>query len=159
MSADGKIYITISDARTGEVIKGTDISVSDKPKKKTEEEKRNDFIQHQLFHLIEKEAKQMVQYSLGNIGNFTGDYNAQRDVNYALSATGVLSSIAMGALAGAKYGPWGAAIGAGVVAASQAVNFGLQLHSQNVEIKKQNYNISQLRQLSGLDGLTNGSRI
>lgn len=160
--SDGKIYITISDARTGEVIKDTNISVPSEPKqkKKTEEEKRNDFIRHQLFHLIENEAKTMVNYSISNIGNFTGDYNAQRDINYALSATGVMTSIGLGAWQGAKIGGIpGAIIGASAVTLSQAVNFGLQLRSQNLEIRKQNYNINQLRQLSGLDGLTNGSRI
>lgn len=159
MSADGKIYITISDARTGEVIKGTDVSVSNEPKKEKEKTTLSDFAKHQFFNLIEREAKQMINYSLGNIGNFTGDYNAQRDVNFALSAAGVIGSIGMGAVAGAKYGPWGAAIGAAVVATSQAVNYGLQLRSQNLEIRKQNYSINQLKQLSGLDGLTNGSRI
>lgn len=154
---DGKIYITISDSRTGEVIKDTNISVAKKEDK--EEKLFRDYVKHEFFNLIEKEARQMVNYSLGNIGNFTGDYNAQRAVNFGLSTTSVIRSIGMGALVGAKYGPWGAVIGAGVVAASQVVNFGFQLHSQNLEIRKQNYNVRQLRQLSGLDGLTNGSRI
>lgn len=158
MSADGKIYITISDTRESETVKGTDKSAP-KKEKKPQEEKNNDFIKHQLFNLLESQAKQMVQYSIGNIGNFTGDYNAQRQVNFTMSAISVVSNIGMGAFAGAKYGPWGAVVGAAVVAVSQGVNFGLQLHSQNLEINKQNYNIQQLRKLSGLDGLTNGSRI
>lgn len=157
---DGKIYITISDTRSSENIKGTDVTVS---KSKKEESKKNplgDFAKHQFYNLIEREAKQMINYSLANIGNFTGDYNAQRDVNFMLSAAGVAGSIGLGAIRGAMIGgPVGAIIGAGVVTAAQVVNFGLQLHSQNIEIKKQNYSISQLRQLSGLDGLTNGSRI
>lgn len=160
MSTDGKIYITISDARTGEVIKGTDISVSDNPKKEKEKTTLGDFARHQFFNLIEREAKQMINYSISNIGNFTGDYNAQRDVNFALSTAGVIGSVGMGAFQGAQVGGIpGAIIGAAVVATSQAVNFSLQLRSQNLEIRKQNYSIGQLKQLSGLDGLTNGSRI
>ena len=102
----------------------------------------------------------MANYSLSNIGNFTGDYNAQRQVNFARSAinvaTGLVTSAYMGFAVG---GPIGTIIGAGISAASQVINFGLQLNSESIEIKKQNYNIQQLRQLSGLDGLTNGSRI
>lgn len=158
--SDGKIYITISDARTGEVLKDTKITV---PKSENAQEAKtnniNLFIKHQLFNLIESEAKQMINYSLGNIGNFTGDYNAQAEVNAALSATNSLKSIAIGAMAGATFGIPGMIIGGATVAASQLINFGLQMHSQKIEVRKQNYNIQQLRQLSGLDGLTNGSRI
>jgi len=157
--SDGKIYITISDTRTGEVLGGTNIQVPKAPKSENNENVLKDFAKHQFFNLIESEAKQMVNYSLSNIGNFTGDYNAQREVNFGLSALGFVRSLGMGAIAGAQYGPVGAAIGVGVMAISQTINFGLQLHSQNLEIRKQNYSINQLRQLSGLDGLTNGSRI
>ena len=129
----------------------------------TQKEEKNvlgDFAKHQFFNLIEREAKQMVNYSLQNIGNFTGDYNAQRNVNYALSAMGVIGSIGLGAWNGLKIGgPIGALVGATTVATAQVVNFGLQLKSQNIETRKQNYSIEQMRQLSGLDGRTNGSRI
>lgn len=158
MSADGKIYITISDTRTGEG--GGDKEPKEKKPRRTQEEILRDFAKHQFFNFIENEAKQMVNYSLSNIGNFTGDYNAQRQVNFARSAinvaTGLVTSAYMGFAVG---GPVGALIGAGISAASQVINFGLQLNSESIEIKKQNYNIQQLRQLSGLDGLTNGSRI
>lgn len=157
--SDGKIYITISDTRTGEVIKDTNISVASGDKKKKEETTLKDFVNHQFFHLIENEAMQMVQSSLGNIGNFTGDYNAQRQVNNTLSGLNTLKGIALGMVAGAKYGPFGAIVGGATVATTQLINFGLRLHSENVEIRKQNYSINQLKQLSGLDGLTNGSRI
>ena len=156
--SDGKIYITISDARTGEVIKGTNLTT---PKKeKDPEEELQKYIMHEFRNFITSQAKNMVNYSLGNVGNFTGDYNSQRSINYGLSAAGVASNIVMGAVAGAKVGgAYGALIGAGIAATSQIINFGLQMNSQNLEIRKQNYNISQVRQLSGLDGLTNGSRI
>ena len=158
--SDGKIYITISDERGTERIKDTSRTVSTGKKQKEESNQLADFAKHQFFNLIEREAKQMVNYTLENIGNFTGDYNAQRDVNYALSAIGVLSSIGLGAYHGAKVGgPIGALIGAATVATAQVVNFGLQLKSQNIETRKQNYSIEQMRQLSGLDTLTNGSRI
>ena len=158
MSADGKIYITISDTRTGEVLGGGNTTIPST--KKPKENIANDFFKHQFFNFIENEAKQMANYSLSNIGNFTGDYNAQRQVNFARSAinvaTGLVTSAYMGFAVG---GPIGTLIGDGISAASQVINFGLQLNSESIEIKKQNYNIQQLRQLSGLDGLTNGSRI
>ena len=159
--SDGKIYITISDTRTGEVIKGTDIIVPEKKKSNTEENELQNYVMHQFRNLITQQAKNMVNYSLGNIGNFTGDYNAQREVNFSLSALNVGSSIIAGAFAGLKVtgSPVGAIVGAATVATSQAINFGLKLKSEQVALNKQNYNIQQLRQLSGLDGLTNGSRI
>jgi hypothetical protein len=159
MSADGKIYITISDSRESEIIKGTKINAPSEGKKEKEKTTTSDFIKHQFFNFIESEAKQMVNYTLGNIGNFTGDYNAQRQVNFGLSAASVITNIGMSALAGSKFGIPGAIAGAVVAATSQAVSFGLQLRTQNLEITKQNYSIGQLKQLSGLDGLTNGSRI
>lgn len=159
MSSDGKIYITISDARTGEIIKDTDKILPKGKGQLSAENTFGEFARHQFFNLIEKEAKQMVNYTIGNIGNFTGDYNAQRQVNYAKSVTSSAMSILGGAAVGSQFGVPGAIIGAYSVIMAQAANFGLQLHSENIAIRKQNYNISQLRQLSGLDGLTNGSRI
>lgn len=158
--SDGRIYITISDERTGEIISGTTKLA---PTKKKEESKENGFsryIQHQFFNLIEQEAVSMVNYTLGNIGNFTGDYNAQREVNFARSAFGVIRNIGTAAAQGATIGGgYGALIGAAIATTAETVKFGFQLHSQNIETKKQNYSINQLKQLSGLDGLTNGSRI
>ena len=159
MSADGRIYITISDTREGEVIKGTKEVAPKKEKepkpakpKLDTETKYSTIAMHQFIHFMQNEANQMVQYTLGNIGNFTGDYNTQRQIDFAKSAINVGGSIVVGAMAGGV-------VGAILAGAGQTINFGLQLHSQNFAIKKQNYNISQLRQLSGLDGLTNGSRI
>lgn len=151
MSADGKIYITITDARTGEVIKDTD-KPTPTPTKPSEEKDKTSIAKHQLWHFIENEAKQMAQYTISNIGNFTGDYNAQRQINFGLSVLNSAKNIGLAAL-------YGGPVGAGIAVASMTINFGLQLHSENLEVKKQNHNIDQLRQLSGLDGLTNGSRI
>lgn len=158
--SDGKIYITISDTRTGEVLKDTNVTIP-KEQNKVEKEQTTlkDFATHQFYNLIEREAKQMVNYSLANIGNFTGDYNSQREVNHALSVAGFITNVGMATLAGSKFGIPGMIVSGGIALATQTINFGLQLHSQNVETRKQNYSINQLKQLSGLDGLTNGSRI
>lgn len=160
MSADGKIYIYITDELLENRIKGTKEATPENKTKTNQKELFSDYVKHEFFNFIKSEANQMANYTLGNIGNFTGDYNAQRQVNFIMSANNVISNIASSALVGAKIGgAYGALIGAGVATASQVVNFGFNLYSQNVEIRKQNYSISQLRQLSGLDTLTNGSRI
>lgn len=160
MSADGKIYIYITDELLENRIKGTKEAAPENKTKTNQKELFNDYVKHEFFNFIKSEANQMANYTLGNIGNFTGDYNAQRQVNFIMSANNVISNIASSALVGAKIGGgYGALIGAGVAVASQVVNFGFNLYSQNLEIRKQNYSIGQLRQLSGLDTLTNGSRI
>ena len=156
--ADGKIYITISDKRLDDGGGGGGKKPDVKTKDKTDP--LGDFAKHQFFNFIESEAKQMTNYTIQNIGNFTGDYNAQRAVNFGMSAANVIKSIAIGTIAGAKLGgPIGALIGVTITTASQAINFGLQLNSESIEIKKQNRSVEQMRQLSGLDGRTNGSRI
>ena len=55
-------------------------------------------------------------------------------------------------------GPIGGAVAVAFSMVAQGVNFGLQEHANRVSNRNQNYNISQLREISGLDALTNGGR-
>ena len=53
----------------------------------------------------------------------------------------------------------GGVLGAVAYTAAMAVDFTLSEASNQIQFAKQNYDIRQLRQISGLDGLTNGGRI
>lgn len=152
--ADGKIYITITDEPVGN--NGTDT-------KETKEEKEKgslfgDFAKHQFFNFIESQAKQFMNYSIGNIGNFTGNYQTQRQIQESLRIGNMVKGIGMAMIAGAKFGLPGALIAGGIAIASQAINLAYEDHALTVQTKQQNREIDMMRKISGLDGLTNGSR-
>lgn len=156
---DGKIYITISDRRFGSNVAEADAQNKiDKEKDKNNESTLLDFAQHQFFNLVERQAKQVVSYTLGNIGNFTGNYVAQDQVNAALSMISSLQGIAVGALAGAKFGPVGALVGAGIAIAGQATTQAINLYTGYLDNTRQNRAIDQLRTRAGLNSKNNGSR-
>lgn len=160
MANDGKIYITISDRRFGKNKAEAD-EQNKIDKQKEEKEKRNplaEFAEHKFFNFIQAEAKQSIDYTLSNIGNFTGDYVTQQHVQNAMSIASVLSNIAMAAYAGSKFGPWGAAIGAGVVIAGTAITKTQELFLGYSQNNLQNKQIEQLRTRAGLNSSNNGSR-
>ena len=156
---DGKIYITISDRRFGSnVAEADEQNKIDKTKEDKKESTLQDFAKHRFFNFIESQAKQAVNYSISNIGNFTGDYVGQQHIQDAINIINTMSNIGVAALAGAKYGPLGAAIGAGIAIAGTGINMSLQYiagYSQNV---LQNRQIAQLRTRAGLNSTNNGSR-
>ena len=97
-------------------------------------------------------AIQFANWSISNIGNFTGDKSQQSRVQ---SIVNMNMKVAGGIGAYVVGGIWGAIAYVGM----QTFNFGLNEYSNSVNIKKQNYEINQLRKISGLDVLTNGGRI
>lgn len=157
---NGRIYITISDKRNGGG-GGDGDDEKEKKHKKSDEEVLADYIKHSFFSMIKSQAKQMVNYTVSNIGNFTGDYQAQREIQASMQSLNVGVSLATAFLGGtiATGGnPIGGVVATVITATAQAVNFGLQEHTNRVVTRNQNYNISQLREISGLDALTNGGR-
>lgn len=160
--ADGKIYITISDARTGEVIKDTNITVGKDPKKEKEKESEESLLrryaEHELFHLVKNTVAQTVNFQISNIGNFTGDYITQRRVNEIKQGVSGLMSIAMATYAGAKFGPVGAGIGLAIGTASMISSSVFNVISTNDQTAKTNFNVSQLRERVGLSSTYDGSR-
>lgn len=157
--ADGKIYITITDEPVGNKPAPKPVS---KSAKKEEEEKNNlftDFAKHQFFNFIESQAKQFMNYTIGNIGNFTGNYQTQRQIQESLRIGNMVKGVGMATIAGATtFGLPGALIAGGIAIASQAINLIYEDHSLTVQTKQQNREIAMMRKISGLDGLTNGSR-
>lgn len=153
---EGKIYITISDTRGG--------GKTPTPKEPKEEKEKNllgDFLKHKFFNMVEDQAKQMVNYTIGNIGNFTGDYQVQREIETSMRVANMGVSlvtafkVGMTATGGNILGGVAAV---GFMVASQGINIALQEHANKVSNRNQNYNIEQLRNISGLDALTNGGR-
>lgn len=157
---DGKIYITISDTRAGG---GGTTSLSELSKnrqadwwKMTQGVLRADQEYYQnavtVAGAMVGMATQSVNFALSNIGNFSGSYQSQREIDAAKSAilktTGFLGATVAGG-------------GAGAVAYASVMlfNFGISEFVNEVQFRKQNYDIAKLREISGLNGLTNGGRI
>lgn len=167
--SDGKIYITISDSRgTGGGQVTPSPSVNSVPTNQTSSgENSNDgkagvvlrYAEHQFFNFLKSQSKKIINNGISNIGNFTGNYALQDDINVSLSALSSLSGIVMSTVAGAKIGgPVGALVAASVSIASQEISFQLQDRINRFQNYKVNREIEKLRIRSGLDTSTNGSR-
>lgn len=158
MADDGKIYITISDKRFGKNKAEADEQNNiDKEQTKSENTLVR-FATHKFFNLIETQAKQAVSYTINNIGNFTGDYTIQQHTQDSMQILGFLLDLGSAAVAGAKFGPWGAAIAVGTALIGKGITMTEQFYAGQVENNRQNRNIAQLRTRAGLNGTNNGSR-
>ena len=156
MNADGKIYIYITDKLPGGDGKPGPDAVSKEDKKESTLAK---YAQHRFFNFLESEAKQIVNYEISNIGNFTGNYVAQRKVQTAVSAGTRLLNIGNAAVAGfVAAGPVGAIIGASLAIATSVITYFEEERVAQLEFKRQNYNLSILKERSGLYALDNESR-
>lgn len=155
MTNDGNIYITISDTRGG----GSTSGVPSTPDTQDKKDKSNDYVTHLFYNFLKSKAKEALNNGISNIGNFTGHYQTQREVQAAVSALSKLSGLAIGAIAGFKVGgPIGAAAGFAVSVASTIISDVSAGISYTQQIKNQNQEIEQLRTRSGLNPLNNGGR-
>ena len=156
--ADGKLYIIVTNQLPG----GMTVTPGEESDKK-DKDKENvlaDFAKHKFRNMIESQAKQALNYSINNIGNFTGDYVNQTHMSEALSFVNSVLDIGAAAYAGLKYTGHaaGAIIAAGVAIAGKAITVGEQYYAGYVANVRQNRAIAQLRDRAGLDGTNNGSR-
>jgi len=103
-----------------------------------------------FVHATIGNVRQAVQFGLSNVGNFTGDYITQRNINRALETLNGVSSVAMGAMAGG----W---VGAVIATASLAVRGITQEISRQINYQNEEINTSMARQRSG-NVHTDGSR-
>lgn len=152
---NGKIYITISDKAMGGG------GESEKPTEKKKEKTLGEYSKHAFFSFIKQEANTMINYSISNIGNFTGDFQMQRDVQVAVQVVGLATNLATSFIAGMTLSGGnvaGGLVAMGISLAAQTINYGLGEITGQLQNRNQNYNIAQLRNISGLDTLTNGSR-
>lgn len=159
MASDGKIYITISDRR-GQG--GGDTPTPGVPDEKQEEKKENtleSWIAHQGLNLLKQQVVNNLNFAINNIGNFTGNYQLQREQQRELAIFNKIIGVGLTVYAGAKVGGVpGVLIALGVQAVNETVNFVQQYMLNEVQQKQTNHNIEQLRQRSGLNTLRDGSR-
>ena len=159
-----KLYITISDNRgqtSGASGKPTPNSQASSNKPNEENNGTSllgKYAEHQMFHLVKGATTKAVNYSISNIGNFTGDYLKQKDVYYSKEVISNLTNLALTTYAGSQFGPIGTAIGFVVGVGSQIVGGIFEDISNRVDNAKNNYNISMLRERVGLNTIYDGSR-
>lgn len=157
-SYNNKLYITISDKRGDGNSIPTPSSSSDNKDKNDKDNLLKRYAEHEMFHLVKGTAIKSVNYAISNIGNFTGDYIRQREVNVSKQMISNVMSIGMSTLAGAKYGPVGAIVGFVAGVSSIAIGSVFEDISNRAEITKNNFDISQLRDRVGLNTIYDGSR-
>lgn len=165
MSKGSDIYITITDqpySQNGDG--GSNLGAnnqSSSTKSGSSGKNAVSIIKHQFFNFVESQAKQFISYSIGNIGNFTGNYQTQRQMQEALRIGNMAKNIGMAAISGLTMtggNPIGALVVAGIATASTAINLIYEDYSLTIQTKQQNREISMMRKISGLDALDNGSR-
>lgn len=103
-----------------------------------------------FVHAAVGNLRQAVNFGLSNVGNFTGNYIAQENINQALETLSGVSSIVMGAVSGG----W---VGAVIATASVAVRGITKEISRSINYQNQEINSSMMRQRSG-NALYDGSR-
>lgn len=150
-----KIYIVITDQRP-------DGNNGANGSRQQDDDNRNSikrYAEHQFYNFIKSESQTAVNYTINNIGNFTGNYQVQREVQNVVKHANGLVSLGESAIYGASIGGLaGAGIAVGVSLVSSLINFGLESYAIGVAEKKTNYAIEQLRARSGLNTLNDGSR-
>lgn len=157
--ADGKIYITISDTRGGS---GVGQSPDTQPEKEDESKTGmlGKYIRHKFFNIIESQAKQAINYTVSNIGNFTGNYQAQRNAEQSLNALNYL--ISMGTAFYSVTKSTGSPVAGGIAVAAMVgtsiISAGYKEYTEWFQNKKDNRNIEMMRNRLGIQGLTDGSR-
>lgn len=158
---NGKLYITISDERgvgygVGN-LGGT--NGGNQPAESKDGSIITRYAEHELFHLAKRTVQQAVNYQLSNIGNFTGNYIRQEEVNQLRQGVSDLMNVAVSTFAGfATAGPIGAVAGF-VAGATSIVSSAIYSDlSAKVSYAKTNFSISQLRERAGLNATYDGSR-
>lgn len=161
MAEDGKLYIVIT-KNPNAVGSGAGTPNQQQTGMGQNNKKALDsYIEHQFFSFIKSQAITMVNYAISNIGNFTGDYYAQRDTQYLKEMSTKITSIALAGYAGFKLtggNPIGAGIGVAISVAGNAINTALAYESKQIGRWKDNQEVERLREISGLNVLSNGSR-
>lgn len=156
---DGKIYIYVTDKMPETVGATTKATAGGSSKDKQDSELLSHWARAKLLGTMKGVATSCVNYSLNNIGNFTGDYITQTNVDNALNNLNNIANIGLTALAGFKIaGPIGAVIGGSLALINSGVNSALNIRSMQIANNKINYEIQQLKVRSGLNTLLDGSR-
>lgn len=161
--SDGKIYIVITKQAPGVPTPG--IPNITTPKEENKSSSSLSYFAHRFYSFVESEAKQAIQYGVSNIGNFTGNYQMQREVQSAIALSHKVVNLGMAAIQGATSAAAigasataGGIIGITIAAAAVAIDYSMQYYSNLVQERKNNFNIEKLRERSGLNPLLDGNR-
>lgn len=155
---DGKIYITISDRRFGSNVVEADAQ-NKADKEKNKESQFGNWVVHQFFSLVKNQALNNVNFAINNIGNFIGDYQAQREAQTTMSVINELMGFGTAVVAGAKIGGVPGAIAATTIyGINKAISTAQTYQLIDVQQKQTNYLITQLKNRSGLNTRLDGSR-
>ena len=151
MNTDGKIYIVITDK-----MPGSPGSPEGEGKGEGARKSESGMVAHwarqRLLGEAKSQANSWLSYGLNNIGNFTGNYTAQAEVQAGMTMLSRVSGIGASTLAGFRVaGPWGAVIGAGLSILNSFTQ-DIQRHNlRMLEQRKTNYAIAQLRERSAMN--------
>jgi len=155
---DGKIYIVVTDDPSG----GQGTPPESKPKKKKDSK---EILAHWARDKVISETKQLintaVNFQINNIGNFTGNYLVQANIQETISAARSIAGIGTAAAAGfvATAGnPLGAVIGASIAILNTGISYGQQIYLQSVQQAKADRELAILRERSGLNQWIDWSR-
>lgn len=159
MANNSKLYVVITDKRPG----GNSQSPGGVTRVESEqkENKLNVFVEHEMMHIVKAEASKFVSFTTSNIGNFTGNYIVQEQINSAKESVSGITRVALSARAGliASGGnPIGAAIGFAAGVLSLVGETVYETYMTDFNTRKTNYDIAQLRERSGLNTYTDMSR-
>lgn len=156
---DGKIYIIVTDKLPSGGVEPQPGVETEKKDKKSDKDILMHYAKNKLIETVKSAASNAVHFSLGNIGNFTGDYIRQAQVNNALNLLNEVGNFAASAFAGFKVaGPWGALIAAGAYTIGKTINTAEYFISLDLQQRRTNYSIEQLRDRSGLNSHMNWNR-
>lgn len=161
MSSDGKIYIVVTDKTPGNTPNPFSPDPDLGPKKTAE--KKDDalsrFAERKLTDFVWGQFKKDIDFQISNIGNFTGNYVVQAQAQNAQSAVMGLAGVGMAIWGATKLiDPFAGIIAGGVAIASSIINFVHQEKINQLNFRKQNYDLDILKERSGLYALDNGSR-
>ena len=163
MNSDGKIYIIVTDklpdggsGQITNVQSGSKTNISDKNMvSEAVDVWAVNNIMSTLKHIATREAMNQVS----NYGNFTGDYITQQHINNSMSALSGLKSIGKAAVSGALFGgAIGAVIGVSLATVDNLNKNIIETRNNILSNNKQNYEISQLKNRTGLNSNINWSR-
>ena len=152
---NGKIYITISDERKGV---SPDSPRPDEPENEEETKKKSlgDYLLHKTLDFLRKELTEVSEYAIQNIGNFSGNYAAQRELSQTYQA--VSSLVDMGLTIALSPNPVVAVAAVGFKLISTGINDARRWLENTHDYNKSIYGIDQLRTRSGMNSLMDGSR-
>jgi len=156
-----KIYITISDERLSNTYStgGGSASKESSGSFDSGSDAFKSYAKHELAHLIKDTVQSAVSFSISQIGNLSGDYALQRQVNNAAALVNRGRNLIMSAAGGFVVGGIpGAIVGAAVSLIDSSFQSLANIHNQTVAVRKQNYEIEQLRARVGMNSSNGGNR-